>query len=450
MPVSSDLTAVFFVDEERGWAVGHDGVDPAHRRRRRHAGACSSTVARRTSCCSRPRCSARSRPSRPPARRSAARRSAAPRRAGPRQAVPRRLVRRRRTGLRRRRLQPHLPHRRRRQELDAVVRPHRQSRSFSTFTPSVRPRASCSSRARRARAEARRRGAAVSRRSRSRTTGQLLRHRPARRPPCSRYGLRGNVYRSDDARRDAGPRSTHGLPATVVGSARTSRGASLLADVGGRVVVRATDGGRTFATPLTLGQAMPLTGLADAGGRPLRAGRVRAAPPSATQRHAEAQRQGPGHAWQRTTDDLDADAGGARPRRIRPPLRQPARAAGVQQPAGRASSLCAILTLVLGYAAATKLVLNASFEKMIPQSQPYIKNYLTLSEGPARPRQRAARRRREPRRRHLRPRVPRGAEADQRRARRSRPASTAPGSSRCGSPAVRWTEVTEEGFRAAR
>ena len=39
--------------------------------------------------------------------------------------------------------------------------------------------------------------------------------------------------------------------------------------------------------------------------------------------------------------------------------------------------VCAIVTLVLGYVAATKLVLNASFEKMIPQSQPYIKNYLT-------------------------------------------------------------------------
>src|SRR5215471_13554816 len=38
---------------------------------------------------------------------------------------------------------------------------------------------------------------------------------------------------------------------------------------------------------------------------------------------------------------------------------------------------CAIITVVLGYAAATRLVLNASFERMIPQSQPYIKNYLT-------------------------------------------------------------------------
>jgi uncharacterized protein len=37
---------------------------------------------------------------------------------------------------------------------------------------------------------------------------------------------------------------------------------------------------------------------------------------------------------------------------------------------------CAVITLVLAYAAATRLVLNASFEKMIPQSHPYIKNYL--------------------------------------------------------------------------
>src|SRR6516164_5140002 len=42
--------------------------------------------------------------------------------------------------------------------------------------------------------------------------------------------------------------------------------------------------------------------------------------------------------------------------------------------------VCAVVTLVLGYLAATKLVLNASFEKMIPQSQPYIKNYLTYQK----------------------------------------------------------------------
>ncbi len=38
--------------------------------------------------------------------------------------------------------------------------------------------------------------------------------------------------------------------------------------------------------------------------------------------------------------------------------------------------VCAIVTAVLGFAAATKLELNASFEKMIPHGQPYIQNYL--------------------------------------------------------------------------
>ena len=42
--------------------------------------------------------------------------------------------------------------------------------------------------------------------------------------------------------------------------------------------------------------------------------------------------------------------------------------------------VCALLTLVLGTLAATRLALNASFEKMIPQSQPYIKNYLAYQK----------------------------------------------------------------------
>ncbi|HEY7944283.1 MAG TPA: MMPL family transporter [Casimicrobiaceae bacterium] len=42
--------------------------------------------------------------------------------------------------------------------------------------------------------------------------------------------------------------------------------------------------------------------------------------------------------------------------------------------------VCGVLTLLLGYAAATRLVLNASFERMIPQSQPYIKNYLAYQK----------------------------------------------------------------------
>ncbi len=42
--------------------------------------------------------------------------------------------------------------------------------------------------------------------------------------------------------------------------------------------------------------------------------------------------------------------------------------------------VCALATLAFGYFAATKLVLNASFEKMLPQSQPYIQNYLTYQK----------------------------------------------------------------------
>ena len=43
-------------------------------------------------------------------------------------------------------------------------------------------------------------------------------------------------------------------------------------------------------------------------------------------------------------------------------------------------AVCAIITVVLAFFAATRLVLNASFEKMIPQSQAYIKNYLTYQK----------------------------------------------------------------------
>jgi predicted RND superfamily exporter protein len=39
-------------------------------------------------------------------------------------------------------------------------------------------------------------------------------------------------------------------------------------------------------------------------------------------------------------------------------------------------ALCVLATLVLGWLAGTRLSLNASFEKMLPQGQPYIQNYL--------------------------------------------------------------------------
>src|SRR5581483_7982689 len=38
--------------------------------------------------------------------------------------------------------------------------------------------------------------------------------------------------------------------------------------------------------------------------------------------------------------------------------------------------LCAVLSLFFGFKVATGLQINASFEKMIPQSSPYIRNYV--------------------------------------------------------------------------
>jgi len=76
------------------------------------------------------------------------------------------------------------------------------------------------------------------------------------------YGLRGNVFRSDDG----GAHWTKvdaGLPAAVVGATRTPQGATVLADVGGRLAV-STDGAQTFA-PMTLKNPMPLTAIADVG-----------------------------------------------------------------------------------------------------------------------------------------------------------------------------------------
>jgi photosystem II stability/assembly factor-like uncharacterized protein len=76
------------------------------------------------------------------------------------------------------------------------------------------------------------------------------------------FGLRGNAFRSDD-RGATWTKVDVGLPASIIASARTSRGATLLADVGGRVM-RSTDDGRSFAA-LALKQPMPLTGIADVG-----------------------------------------------------------------------------------------------------------------------------------------------------------------------------------------
>ena len=77
------------------------------------------------------------------------------------------------------------------------------------------------------------------------------------------FGLRGNVYGSGDGGRTWN-RIDAGLPASVVAATRLASGVLLLADTGGRVAATA-DGGRTF-TAVKLEQTTPLTGLVDAGG----------------------------------------------------------------------------------------------------------------------------------------------------------------------------------------
>jgi photosystem II stability/assembly factor-like uncharacterized protein len=76
------------------------------------------------------------------------------------------------------------------------------------------------------------------------------------------YGLRGNVFRSEDAGK-SWSKVAAGLPATIVAGTQTPQGATLLADVGGRVVASA-DGGASF-TKAALKTPMPLTGIADTG-----------------------------------------------------------------------------------------------------------------------------------------------------------------------------------------
>ena len=73
------------------------------------------------------------------------------------------------------------------------------------------------------------------------------------------FGLRGNVYRSDDAGL-TWAKADAGLAATIVGATRLADGALLLADAGGRLS-STSDGGRTFRK-VVLKQTIPVTGLA--------------------------------------------------------------------------------------------------------------------------------------------------------------------------------------------
>jgi photosystem II stability/assembly factor-like uncharacterized protein len=76
------------------------------------------------------------------------------------------------------------------------------------------------------------------------------------------FGLRGNAFRSQDGG-STWTKVDTGLAASIVGATRTTRGALLLADVGGRLA-QSTDDGRTFSQ-IGLKQPMPVAAIADAG-----------------------------------------------------------------------------------------------------------------------------------------------------------------------------------------
>ena len=108
--------------------------------------------------------------------------------------------------------------------------------------------------------------------------------------------------------------------------------------------------------------------------------------------------------------------------------------------------LCAVITVLLGFLAATRLTLNASFENMLPLSHPYIKNYLD-NRNELRGLGNSLR---------IVVENPNGDIYDPKYLETLRKINDelllTPGVDRAWvkslwSPAVRWTEVTEEGFR---
>lgn len=78
------------------------------------------------------------------------------------------------------------------------------------------------------------------------------------------FGLRGNAFRSDDRGR-TWVKADAGLPATIASGARTAAGTVVLVDVGGRIA-SSSDGGRTFAK-VAVPTPVPLTGIAEMGSR---------------------------------------------------------------------------------------------------------------------------------------------------------------------------------------
>jgi photosystem II stability/assembly factor-like uncharacterized protein len=76
------------------------------------------------------------------------------------------------------------------------------------------------------------------------------------------YGLRGNAFRSDDGGKHWSKVDST-LAATIVAGTRTAKGTLLLADQGGRIAA-STDGGKSFAR-LQLAKTLPVTSLTEAG-----------------------------------------------------------------------------------------------------------------------------------------------------------------------------------------
>ncbi len=226
------------------------------------------------------------------------------------------------------------------------------------------------------------------------------------------FGLRGNVWRSDNGGA-AWTKVEAGLPAAIVGAASAASGD----DPAGRRRRAVSPRAATADAPLLRSRssrrcrspASPTSVTGDS------CWRAHAGSPCPNRRPADVEtrtRTHHGHRHYRSR----RDAGRPRPRGIRPALGQRARAAGLQQPAGdgrRLRDRHGRAGLLRGDEARAERELREddSAEPAVHQELPHV------PEGPARTRQRRPRRRRERRRGHLRPRLPRSAEADQRRAR---------------------------------
>ena len=76
------------------------------------------------------------------------------------------------------------------------------------------------------------------------------------------FGLRGNVFRSDDGGKTWSKVDSQ-LPATIVSGVRTEKGALVIADQGGRIAL-STDGGKSF-NRVKLAKSIPVTAVTDAG-----------------------------------------------------------------------------------------------------------------------------------------------------------------------------------------